>query len=296
MRWQVLISAFWDTSCPTLSEWNSILPGAIHMSHKQRFYLTFLGLLLFLGLSFYTESLRFNDDGCQRQAIGGGVAIIIDQTEPYLSISKGKADELALRLAHQMPRGERISLFDLSRKDLSPIFSRCVPNSSVWFKIAVGHKKARQTQELFDKQLIEALALISTSKSSDMSPILEALKLVQEDKRYIRKGGRVYLVSDLLENSELGNFYSGPSPQLTTQGHVIVEDMKRNKVSFGICPIETGSTKLRTIEAKRFFQILFEQQGKIAKFNCPDYQELSSTHSLARRTKLLKVLRTAGNP
>jgi hypothetical protein len=144
--------------------------------------------------------------------------VLIDRTDPFNLAQKTSLDIFIKNLVDSTPPGQLLSVYALGddfQANTKPLFELCNPGD--------GHEKSELTANLkalkqqYIKHFIEPMLSVTEGmmnvKAANESPILEMLQLVNLNsiqKQKINGEVRLYVLSDMLQNSKSLTMYGKP--------------------------------------------------------------------------------------
>ncbi len=151
---------------------------------------------------------KLDDRSCPA-TIARSTAIVIDRSDDTPSQT---LEEIVARtkqfVTERAEQGELVSLFEISgvsRTNLKPVFSVCVPQRDGNDIYENRRKIQRQFAEQFTKPLDAALT--GKSAKSDSSPISEAVIDLSASRYLAAPANRLIVFSDMLQNSDNASLY-----------------------------------------------------------------------------------------
>lgn len=155
---------------------------------------------------------------CPAEGASGQRVVLIDRTDPFNLAQKTSLDIFIKNLVDSTPPGQLLSVYALGddfQANTKPLFELCNPGD--------GHEKSELTANLkalkqqYIKHFIEPMLSVTEGmmnvQAANESPILEMLQLVNLNsiqKQKINGEVRLYVLSDMLQNSKSLTMYGKP--------------------------------------------------------------------------------------
>lgn len=141
------------------------------------------------------------------KANAGTSLFLIDRTTSFDEVDVGDFVQGLQRIYDQTGAGGRLIVYELATDALAtrPIFDACRPScsDSVWDTLTCDLAAAKRANQSYIKNVVERFKnLLKSKKSSRESLLLEGITLLTEEYSPL-KISRLYVFSDLLENSEV---------------------------------------------------------------------------------------------
>lgn len=248
-------------------------------------FIYFLSLLI---LVIGTEALAKNDS-CTDSATTT-VAVLIDISDPLDAPGSLAYKKLVDRILVEAPDHSIVDVYKISVDSNAlgdPFFSACKPAPKSTNSLFSGEKYwEKKRQKEFYKPLREALIkLADNSDQAKTSPILETLfniSLRSFSSGVKSNSGKVIVVSDFMQNSELVSFYGNKIPeysawQRSVDGRTWVK--KFNKVTVEAVVIPRHGTNGLTVKGRDFFFSYLRDN-----FSCSIWHDLASSINKVQNT------------
>ena len=220
---------------------------------------------------------------CEQYPPNYVTAVLVDVSEPLNRPSQMIFEKLAQKIITDSPNSSRIDIYKIgsgSNTNLEPELSLCKPpennNSLFSGKIFLKNKMQKEFINPLSKEL-KSLSIASTS--SQESPILETFFSISI-KSFINQSGqqipgKVIVISDFMQNSELLNFYKQEIPtykdfKASSNGRSWVRNFAM--VSFEAVVIPRNDTSKLPIKGRDFFIGYFADN-----VSCWQWRDLSSS-------------------
>jgi hypothetical protein len=155
---------------------------------------------------------------CPAQGPSGQRVVLIDRTDPFNLAQKTSLDIFIKNLVNDTPPGHLLSVYVLGddfQANTKPLFELCNPGDGQDKSELTANLKALKQQYL--KHFIEPMSSVSegmmNAQPAKESPILEMLQLVNLNsiqKQKVNGEVRLYVLSDMLQNSKALTMYGKP--------------------------------------------------------------------------------------
>lgn len=167
-------------------------------------------LLLHASITFAAKS------DCRPELNADNLVVIVDISDPFDEPSSYAFKSLSGRIAKIAPPGGMLFIYDLNKitgNIASAELSICVPS----FSNLAGEKLKQRKEKEFLNSVSIVFEKLSKSNNENLSksPILEGIYKVGLqvfNKDGVSKNGRIILISDLEQNSNLISFYKNGVP------------------------------------------------------------------------------------
>ena len=146
--------------------------------------------------------------------------LIVDTTDPLRAGKVADIQELLSNFAagskrlfdwlSDDKRPDQTSVYLLSSTapaDMQPIAIFCSQAPDVSVVLGSTKAKIRETQDMYQTKVANALQALEGGVSADQSPIVETLAILTSNSSAWRPGGTLILVSDLLQNTQKCGFF-----------------------------------------------------------------------------------------
>ncbi|MFM7802267.1 MAG: hypothetical protein ACKO69_09045, partial [Limnohabitans sp.] len=155
---------------------------------------------------------------CPAQGPIGQRVVLIDRTDPFNLAQKTSLDIFIKNLVDTTPPGQLLSVYVLGddfKTNTKPLFELCNPGDGQEKSELTANLKALKQQ--YNKHFIEPMLSVTEGmvnvQPAHESPILEMLQLVNLNsiqKQKINGEIRLYVLSDMLQNSKSLSMYGNP--------------------------------------------------------------------------------------
>ena len=155
---------------------------------------------------------------CPAPGPSGQRLVLIDRTDPFNQAQKASLDIFIKNLVDSTPPGQLLSVYVLGddfQANTKPLFELCNPGDGQEKSELTANLKALKQQ--YTKHFIEPMLSVTEGMvnvpSAKESPILEMLQLVNLNsiqKQKIKGEVRLYVLSDMLQNSKSLTMYGQP--------------------------------------------------------------------------------------
>ncbi len=175
--------------------------------------IVFLGMALYLSKSAVARS---HVDGCplDERDINGAVVLLVDASDPLTIYQQQQLDRLIDKMKVTLQPEEHVTLYKLTEEKgelLEPVFEGCSLESGK--NANQLYENPEQIQKNFEasfaKPLKDQFKKIELNSQMKTSPLIEAINLAAQ--RMIESDvhhKRLIIMSDMLQNSSMGNQYS----------------------------------------------------------------------------------------
>ncbi len=244
-----------------------------------------LTLSIIIGLVFYALTpADLNENFCptdKTKINSTHVSVVIDLSDELTNLNKKIVKSILFDWLDSGIEHQELSVYSLNSEDIKTfedIDTICSPPSQVLLSFKYGRQKANQRVRSFKDRLQKSIESASAvDRKLQKSRILESIRQVTNSPNWIKGSSRLVLISDLIENSELADFYSQPVPDFKNwlesnnnrTGLVnSIQISKGDKVQ--ICQLQTDKPNFSARDKSKLFWVeLFDYKGidEIA-FNC----------------------------
>lgn len=155
---------------------------------------------------------------CPSQGPEGHHIVLIDRTDPFNLAQKTSLDIFVKHLVETMPPGQLLSVYVLGddfKSNTQPLLALCNPGDGQEKSELTANLKALKQQ--YVKHFIEPMLSVTEgmmgANPASESPILEMLQLVNLNsvqKQTVNGSVRLYVISDMLQNSKALTMYGKP--------------------------------------------------------------------------------------
>jgi hypothetical protein len=223
-----------------------------------------------------------NESLCPRELAvipQGDLNVIIDRTDALSDLNQDVVMTLVSKWADGAIPFQRMNIYVLNSGDIKTFSKQltvCAPPREISLQIARGRTSAKKLLEAQKNYVADAISRgIKVSEPINKSRIIEAIRQVTNSSWPPKS--KLILISDLIEISDLADFYFQMAPEFETwqakaKGAVILNEImltQENKVQ--ICELQTDKPDHAHRGAARvFWQKFFFQYGIAVKASCSE--------------------------
>ena len=229
-----------------------------------------LGVVLIVPMALEKDVI--GDDLCvEGKPIHRHFLFVIDQSDPVPTKNVEQLQMVFSRVLKSLGQNDRISVFYMD-ENASPFSeaNRSICNPGRGSDANELFENAARIEAVFRKNFLQPLELALSeeafAKQAGKSPIMGFLKDVTQVERYMppARERTYYIVSDLIENSELLNQYKVPRdfPEVVKSDQMLFHNPDFRGVEVNLIYVEREN--LQTIQNtahKRFWHDYFKQYG-----------------------------------
>jgi hypothetical protein len=209
----------------------------------------------------------------------GDLNVLIDRTDALSPLNETVVRQLVGRWASGAVPFQRMNLYVLNNDDIK-IFKKkltvCVPPSEISLRIAKGETVAKSLLAGQEKHIADAIASeLVVSEPISKSRIIEAVRQITNSTW--PPHSKLLLISDLIEISELADFYYTMAPNFdiwkrSTKGSsILAEIMLEKGNSDQICELQTDRPDYsHRGDSRVFWQRFFYEFGITVKAGCSE--------------------------
>ena len=239
-------------------------------------------IFLFLVLLLTPITLQAKKETCDQLPLKYTTAVLVDVSEPLDPPAQMIFEKLIQKIITESPHASRLDIYKIGKgaKDgFEPEESICKPEK---FGDSFTTGEKFYEKKMLKMKLSASKRLTELSKElslGDTSPILESFFSISlksfVDKSGQRIPGKVIVISDFMQNSELLNFYKQKIPtykdfKASSNGHSWVRSFGKVSLEAVVIP-RNGASKL-PIKGRDFFIDYFKDN-----VSCYQWRDLSSS-------------------
>jgi hypothetical protein len=153
-------------------------------------------------------------DGCVG-TVSANTVFVLDHSEQLTEQTRSEIVARAMAfIKNQVKTNERVTIFtvsELSKKSLTPVFSRCKPPESG----NRGYEGVKEIEKRFKRDFMEPAraVLADVPKDSNESPVAQTLIDISLSQYLRGEHNSLLVYSDMLENTKKFNLYTCSSPR-----------------------------------------------------------------------------------
>ena len=139
------------------------------------------------------------------------ISVLVDATSGFTKFNSKVLDGYMQGWMNNAPNYQSLTIYPLNDGNINAFDSTdtlCTPPSDFLMKFTYGKKRADARKQLFRDRVLAAKKSTINSIAASDSRILEAVRQMTNSSQWKTGSSRLVLISDLMEKSGSGNFYS----------------------------------------------------------------------------------------